>query len=871
MSRSASVTSCIAKMYEGGPVNCTSRSSGLVRPSSMGAPSQSAVDRQLDILNEKVDRLVTFQGEVLKKVDAMHRGIDNIEQGIGELKTLQELQYPSSSKRLTPVMEDKGVSLDIKAVCAEILKLIKIVHQDTSKQKAKIDGIETNMSSFETVVHFVGELFKNSKVVEFILKGAVPWKKGNLIDHETEEICVPEEKDAEPQFKFNNRGIQAAPRGPSKDMGNDKQSVDKVSKCESNSGNTNTTQAAPDVKEKCSPQITKAAMKEKESKCITGGQQSKSIPSDKKDVKDIQSRELNTDDYSINRLCDNTLTSKDKEAKRIRSALQERSNEATIPPVTEHEDGIDSTSLLQQWISDTQQKAPAKECGDATKKRDQNINISKKQAAKNLKSETLENKVSTCPQQRKEEEKSSNKNRTKIIQEQKITKQDCVMDSERPSKLFSAKQNSVKGSTSFSEQTLEQQQYQSGMENKTERDRKGAECTVKESEQKTALQNDIILKPNDLKEKETETTEPSMREPVDGTSVAETNTEPEKQSLVVVDDSPAPPAPFGHRIVSTKLQPVNTLYSVHHHELLGGGRFGQVHKCVEISTGLFLAAKIIKVKGSKDREEAKNEINVMNLLNHANLIQLYDAFETKNNLTLIMEYVDGGELFDRIVDENYHLTEMDAIVFTRQICEGVHYLHQQYILHLDLKPENILCVSNTGNQIKIIDFGLARRYKPREKLKVNFGTPEFLAPEVVNYDHVSFSTDMWSLGIITYMLLSGLSPFLGDSDTETLNNILHAKWEFDKEAFEHVSEEAKDFVLNLLVKEMSGRNSAANCLKHPWLNNLPEKAKKYKVRLRSQVLLQSYMAQRKWKKHFYVVAAANRLQRFRLQHSVMQK
>ncbi|XP_042293189.1 myosin light chain kinase 3 isoform X2 [Sceloporus undulatus] len=335
-----------------------------------------------------------------------------------------------------------------------------------------------------------------------------------------------------------------------------------------------------------------------------------------------------------------------------------------------------------------------------------------------------------------------------------------------------------------------------------------------------------------------------------------------KAEEVIIDDSPPPPAPFEHRIVSIKQTDLTASYSVCHHEVLGGGRFGQVHKCTEKSTGLCLAAKIIKVKVAKEREEVKNEINIMNQLNHVNLIQLYDAFESKNNLTLIMEYVDGGELFDRIIDENYSLTELDAILFTKQICEGIHYLHQQYILHLDLKPENILCVNHTGNQIKIIDFGLARRYKPRDKLKVNFGTPEFLAPEVVNYDFVSFPTDMWSVGVIAYMLLSGLSPFLGETDTETMNYIVNCSWDFDAEAFEQVSEEAKEFVSRLLIKEKSGRTSAANCLKHEWLTDLPAKAKKSKVRLKSQLLLQRYMAQRKWKKHFYVVAAANRLRRF---------
>ncbi|KAJ7338475.1 hypothetical protein JRQ81_012358 [Phrynocephalus forsythii] len=285
------------------------------------------------------------------------------------------------------------------------------------------------------------------------------------------------------------------------------------------------------------------------------------------------------------------------------------------------------------------------------------------------------------------------------------------------------------------------------------------------------------------------------------------------------DDSPPPPAPFDHRIVMAKKTGINSFYHIYKGEVLGGGRFGQVHKCEEKATGLKLAAKIIKARGAKEKDEVKNEITVMNQLDHVNLIQLYDAFESKNDIILVMEYVEGGELFDRIIDENCNLTEMDTILFTKQICEGIQHMHQMYILHLDLKPENILCVNRQANQIKIIDFGLARRYKPREKLKVNFGTPEFLAPEVVNYDYVSFPTDMWSVGVIAYMLLSGLSPFLGDDDNETLNNILACKWDFDDEEFADVSEESKDFISKLLIKEKGWRISATAALKHPWLSD----------------------------------------------------
>ncbi|XP_027630070.1 myosin light chain kinase 2, skeletal/cardiac muscle [Tupaia chinensis] len=335
----------------------------------------------------------------------------------------------------------------------------------------------------------------------------------------------------------------------------------------------------------------------------------------------------------------------------------------------------------------------------------------------------------------------------------------------------------------------------------------------------------------------------------------------EEDCFQILDDCPPPPAPFPHRIVELRTGNVSSEFSMNSKEALGGGKFGAVCTCTEKATGLKLAAKVIKKQTPKDKEMVMLEIEVMNQLNHRNLIQLYAAIETPHDIVLFMEYIEGGELFERIVDEDYQLTEVDTMVFVRQICEGILFMHKMRVLHLDLKPENILCVNTTGHLVKIIDFGLARRYNPNEKLKVNFGTPEFLSPEVVNYDQISDKTDMWSMGVITYMLLSGLSPFLGDDDTETLNNVLSGNWYFDEETFEAVSDEAKDFVSNLIVKDQGARMSAAQCLAHPWLNNLAEKAQRCNRRLKSQILLKKYLMKRRWKKNFIAVSAANRFKK----------
>jgi len=278
-------------------------------------------------------------------------------------------------------------------------------------------------------------------------------------------------------------------------------------------------------------------------------------------------------------------------------------------------------------------------------------------------------------------------------------------------------------------------------------------------------------------------------------------------------------------------------------EEVGKGRFGVVFRCVNKETGQKRAAKIIKCIRGTEKEKVREEISIMNSLRHPKLLQLGAAYEKQREIVMVMEYITGGELFERVIAEDFALTERDCILFVRQICEGVQYMHDNMILHLDLKPENILCVHKRSHQIKLIDFGLARRFNPDDPCRVLFGTPEFIAPEIINYDPISFVSDMWSIGVVCYVLLSGLSPFMGDNDAETFANITQAEFDFDDDAFDNISEDAKSFITSLLDKRKEKRLLAKDCLKHKWLAQNEGSMNKVVI---STDKLKKFIIRRKW-------------------------
>merc|ERR1719431_1752602 len=252
-------------------------------------------------------------------------------------------------------------------------------------------------------------------------------------------------------------------------------------------------------------------------------------------------------------------------------------------------------------------------------------------------------------------------------------------------------------------------------------------------------------------------------------------------------------------------------------EEIGTGAFGVVHRCKEIKTGNVFAAKFIPVSSAVERDLIRKEIDIMNHLHHNKLINLHDAFEDEDEMVLIFEFLSGGELFERITADGYTMSEAEVINYMRQICEGLKHMHEKNIIHLDVKPENIMCQTKSSTNIKLIDFGLATKLDPNEIVKISTGTAEFAAPEIVERDPVGFYTDMWAVGVLAYVLLSGLSPFAGDNDIETLKNVKACDWDFDEEVFANVSNEAKDFIKLLLMKSTDKRMTAHECLMHAWL------------------------------------------------------
>ena len=303
------------------------------------------------------------------------------------------------------------------------------------------------------------------------------------------------------------------------------------------------------------------------------------------------------------------------------------------------------------------------------------------------------------------------------------------------------------------------------------------------------------------------------------------------------------------------------------HEEIGQGHFADVYRVKEKSTGTEYAAKYIKKKRLESsrrgvsKKDIQNEVNILAEMDHENIIYLHQVYENRQHVILVLELVGGGELFD-FISEREWLTEEEASYFVKQILLGIKHMHSKNVAHLDLKPENVMLKGSESHQLKLIDFGVSKKLKPDEEVREMLGTTEFVSPEVINFEPITLNSDLWSLGVITYIMLSGASPFLGDTQQETYANIMACDYEFDDEFFAETSELAKDFIRKLFIKDQKKRMSVDDCLMHPWIR--PKSMIDESDRRKSKINIDSFKifhARRRWKHSMKVVVLCNNLQR----------
>ncbi|CAD7971967.1 unnamed protein product [Amoebophrya sp. A120] len=268
---------------------------------------------------------------------------------------------------------------------------------------------------------------------------------------------------------------------------------------------------------------------------------------------------------------------------------------------------------------------------------------------------------------------------------------------------------------------------------------------------------------------------------------------------------------------------------------LGQGTYGSVTKGVHKSTKQIRAVKCIPkstMKGKKKGNDGemlnrvKQEVDLMKNCDHPNIVKLFETFEDSRNIYLCMELCLGGELFDRIIASG-HFTERECALLMRQILAIVHYLHEQGVMHRDIKPENFLLKEDNApieqSTVKMIDFGLSVRFKPGEFKSTKAGTPYYVSPQVLvgKYDQLC---DVWSCGVIMYIMLCGYPPFYGDNDVDVLARVRLGTFTFVQADWKNVTSDATELITKMLKKSPSDRFTARQALDHIWISQMAPKS-----------------------------------------------
>jgi len=253
-------------------------------------------------------------------------------------------------------------------------------------------------------------------------------------------------------------------------------------------------------------------------------------------------------------------------------------------------------------------------------------------------------------------------------------------------------------------------------------------------------------------------------------------------------------------------------------DLIGHGKYGVVYKAVsKADPNLVVGIKILKCGTYLDKDRIVEEVKILKTLDHPNIIKYYEEIDDDPYVFLVTEYCSGGDLFDRISNKS-EFGESEAAEITEKILKALNHCHSKNIAHRDIKPENILYSSKDPHaEIKLIDFGLAKKSECNSKTyQTIVGTCYYIAPEVIDGNY-TFACDIWSVGVVLHILLSGRLPFSGSTDEEIFRNIKKGHISFDDPVWDSVTPPGKDLLSKLLDPDENKRPTAAEALKHQWL------------------------------------------------------
>ncbi|OBA16569.1 uncharacterized protein OGAPODRAFT_48411, partial [Ogataea polymorpha] len=294
--------------------------------------------------------------------------------------------------------------------------------------------------------------------------------------------------------------------------------------------------------------------------------------------------------------------------------------------------------------------------------------------------------------------------------------------------------------------------------------------------------------------------------------------------------------------------------------VLGAGSFGYVRRAVDQQSGREVAIKVMSKKALGERVSmVENEVVLLKTLDHPNVVRFIDYYESPSSFYLVTELATGGELFDRIV-EKVVFTEKDAKAVVLQLVGALNYLHENNIVHRDIKPENILYrTQDPDSDVVLADFGIAKKLSHSEPyIRDHAGSFLYAAPETYTHEMYGYKADIWSLGVVCYILMCGYSPY----DANTVDDFLRVVEEplnFDDSSWDNVGEEAKEFVLCCLDTRQETRFPAWRLLQHPWLTS--DNTQK-EINLISN-LRDGYSAKKKLKAVIHMVLIRKRFQQLR--------